>query len=178
MNQVTVQKGRVLSPGKFSDKVVRTSSKNLEALYKSEGYSSVKVTPHVENNGGDIRVRFTVDEGPQDIVQSLKIEGAETFPQSRFAPSGLTLGDGKAYSQKLVEGDRANIVAHYLQAGYLTASFRETAHAVSKNDPHHLNVVYHIYEGPQVYPGNLITLSRDKHPKHLYNQKPTTLEPK
>ena len=151
MNQVRVQKGRLFSPGKFSDKLVRTSSKNLEALYKSEGYSSVKVTPHVEKYAGDIRMRFTVDEGPQDIVQSLKIEGAETFPQSRFAPGGLKLGEGKAYSQKLVESDRTNIVAHYLQAGYLTASFRETAHAVSKNDPHHLNVIYHIYEGPQVY---------------------------
>lgn len=177
MNQVKVQKGRVLSPGKFSDKVVRTSSKNLEALYKSEGYSSVKVTPHVENNGGDIRVRFTVDEGPQDIVQSLKIEGAETFPQSRFAPSGLKLGEGKAYSQKLVESDRANIVAHYLQAGYLTASFRETAHAVSKNDPHHLNVVYHIYEGPQVYTGNVITLGREKTQERLINEDTATIEP-
>jgi outer membrane protein assembly factor BamA len=177
MNQVKVQKGRVLSPGKFSDKVVRTSSKNLEALYKSEGYSSVKITPHVENNGGDIRVRFTVDEGPQDIVQSLKIEGAETFPQSRFAPSGLKLGEGKAYSQKLVESDRANIVAHYLQAGYLTASFRETAHAVSKNDAHHLNVVYHIYEGPQVYTRNVITLGREKTQERLINEDTATIEP-
>jgi outer membrane protein insertion porin family len=177
MNQVKVQKGRVLSPGKFSDKVVRTSSKNLEALYESEGYSSVKVTPHVENDGSDIRVRFTVDEGPQDIVQSLKIEGSETFPQSRFAPSGLKLGEGKAYSQKLVESDRANIVAHYLQAGYLTASFRETAHAVTKNDPHHLNVVYHIYEGPRVYTGNVITLGREKTQQRLIDEDTATIEP-
>jgi outer membrane protein insertion porin family len=177
MNQVKVQKGGVFSRGKFSDKVVRTSSKNLEALYKSEGYSSARVTPHVENNGGDIRVRFTVDEGPQDVVQSLKIEGAETFPQSHFAPSGLKLGEGKAYSQRLVESDRANIVAHYLQVGYLTASFRETAHAVSKNDPHHLNVVYHIYEGPQVYTGNVITLGREKTQERLINEDTATIEP-
>ena len=117
MNQVKVQKGHILSPGKFSDKLVRASSKNLEALYASEGYSSAKVTPRVQRNGGDIRVRFTVNEGPQDIVQSLKIEGAETFPESRFAPGGLKLAEGKAYSQKLVESDRANIVANYLKAG-------------------------------------------------------------
>jgi outer membrane protein insertion porin family len=176
MNQVKVQKGGVLSPGKFSDKVVRTSSKNLEALYKSEGFSSVKVTPHVMNNGGDIRVRFTVDEGPQDIVQSLTIEGAETFPQSSFAPSGLKLGEGKAYSQRLVGTDRANIVAHYLQAGYLTASFRETTHAVSKNDPHHLNVVYHIYEGPRVYTGKVMMLGREKTQERLINEDTATIE--
>ncbi len=177
VNQVKVKKGHIFSPGQFSDKIIRTSSNNLEALYQSEGYSSVKVTPHVEKSGGDIRVRFTVVEGPRDIVQSLKIEGAETFPPSRFAPSGLKLGEGKAYSQKLVESDRANIVAHYLRAGYLTANFRETAHAVSKNDPHHLNVVYHIYEGPQVYAGNVITLGREKTQERLINEDIATIEP-
>ena len=177
MNQVKVQKGHILSPGKFSDKLVRASSKNLEALYASEGYSSAKVTPQVQRNGGDIRVRFTVNEGPQDIVQSLKIEGAETFPESRFAPGGLKLAEGSAYSQRLVESDRANITANYLKAGYLMASFRETAKAVSKNDPHHLNVVYHIYEGPQVYTGNVITLGRQKTQQRLIDEDVATIEP-
>ena len=178
MNQVAVQKAHLFSPGKFSDNLVRTSSKNLEALYKSQGYSSVKVTPQVENNHGDIRVRFTVDEGTQDIVQSLKIEGAETFPQSSsFAPDGLKLAEGKPYSQKLVENDRANIVAHYLQAGYLMASFRETANAVAKNDPHHLNVVYHIYEGPRVYTGSVITLGRQTTNQRLIDEDIATIKP-
>jgi len=177
MNQVAVHKGNLFSHGKFSDNLVRTSSKNLEALYKSQGYSSVRVTPHVEKSHGDIRVRFTIDEGPQDIVQSLKIEGAETFPESSFAPSGLTLAEGKAYSQKLVESDRANIVAHYLEAGYLMASFRETANPVAKNDPHRLNVVYHIYEGPRVYTGNMITLGRQKTKQRLIDEDTGTIKP-
>ena len=177
MGQLAVQKGHLFSQGKFSDKLVRTSSKNLEALYKSEGYSSVKVTPQVQNRGGDISVRFMVDEGPQDIVQALKIEGDETFPESSFAPGGLKLGEGRAYSQKLVESDRANIVAHYLQAGYLMASFRETANAVSKNDPHHLEVIYHIYEGPRVYAASVITLGREKTKQRLIDEDTATIQP-
>jgi outer membrane protein assembly factor BamA len=177
MNQVKVQKGHILSSGKFSDKLVRASSKNLEALYASEGYSSAKVTPQVQRNGGNVRVRFTVNEGPRDVVQSLTIEGAETFPESRFAPGGLKLAEGSTYSQKLVESDRANITANYLKAGYLMASFRETAKAVSKNDPHHLNVVYHIYEGPQVYTGNVITLGRQKTQQRLIDEDLATIKP-
>ena len=177
LNQVRVQQGHLFSPGKFSDKLVRSSSRNLEALYKNEGYSSATVTPHVENTGGDIHVRFTVNEGPQDIVKSLTIEGAQTFPESRFAPGGLSLGEGKAYSQKLVESDRANIVAHYLKAGYLMASFRETVTAVSKNDPHHLNVIYHIYEGPEVYTSSVITLGREKTQQRLIDEDTATIEP-
>lgn len=177
MNQVTVRKGHLFSPGKFSDNLVRSSSKALQAVYQSEGYSAVKITPHVENNGGDIRVRFNVDEGPRDIVQSLAVEGADTFPPSSFAPDGLNLAEGKPYSQKLVENDRATIVAHYLQAGYLMASFRETANAVSKNDRHHVNVVYHIYEGPRVYTGNVITLGLRKATPRLVAEDAAAIRP-
>jgi hypothetical protein len=107
--------------------------------------------PSVSHKDGNLAVAFHVTEGPRDIVSSLKIEGADTFPESKFAPGGLKLAAGKPYSQKLVEADRASIVAHYLQAGYLTSSFRETAKRRFQDDPHHINVVYHIYEGPQVH---------------------------
>ena len=59
-----------------------------------------------------------------------------------------------------MQADRAAIVANYFKAGYLTSSFRETATQVSKNDPHHINVVYHIYEGPRVFTGDVLTLGR------------------
>ncbi len=169
MGQVRVEKSHLFSPGKFSDQVVRSSAKSIAALYQSEGYSTVKVTPAVTNRGQNIRVSFTIDEGPQDVVSSLKIEGADTFPASSYAPAGLKLAEGKAYSQKFVQSDRANIVSRYLEAGYLTANFRETAKAVAKNDPHHLNVVYHIYEGPKVSTGYVLTLGRQHTQQRLIN---------
>jgi outer membrane protein insertion porin family len=157
---ITVKKGRMFSPGNFSQQLVRASAKNLTALYQSEGFSSAQVTPTVSRSDGNVSVVFHVTEGPQDIVSSLKIEGADTFPESKFAPGGLKLAPGKPYSQKLVSADRGSIVAHYLQAGYLTSSFRETAKVASKSDPHHIEVVYHIYEGPQVYTHDVVTLGR------------------
>ena len=110
----------------------------------------MQVTSSVTNRGGDIIVQFRVTEGPCDMVDSLTIEGDDTLPVSQFAPDGLKVAAGKAYSQAHVDADRANIVAHYLQAGYLNSSFRETATEVSKADPHRIQVVYHIYEGPRV----------------------------
>jgi outer membrane protein assembly factor BamA len=155
-----VEKSHLFSPGKFSDRLVRSSVKNLTAVYKSEGFSSVQVTSQVGNRGGDIQVSFLVTEGPRDVVQSITIEGADTFPESKFAPGGLKVAVGQPYSQALVEADRTNIIAHYLQAGYLTSTFRETAREASKSDPHHINVVYRIYEGPKVRAGEVITLGR------------------
>lgn len=159
-SHLAVKKSHLFSPGDFSDKLVRASVKNLEAVYRSEGFSSVKIVPNVVNHGGDIRVTLRVIEGPRDIVSSITIEGADTFPETSFAPGGLKVAAGKPYSQSNVEADRAQIVAHYLQAGYLNASFRETAKAISKQDPHRIAVIYRIYEGPKVDAGTVITLGR------------------
>lgn len=167
---LAVEESHFLSHGKFSEKLVRDSVKNLKAVYQSQGFSSVEVVSKVVNDGGDIAISFHVTEGPRDIVRSLSIEGADTFPQKDFAPGGLKLAVGKPYSQTLVEADRASIVAHYLQAGYLTSSFRQTATVASKSDPHHIDVVYHIYEGPRVYTANIETLGRSHTQQRLINQ--------
>jgi outer membrane protein insertion porin family len=174
---ITVKKAHLFSPGNYSEQLVRASTKNLLALYQSEGFSSAQVTSSVAHKEGNLSVTFRVVEGPRDIVSSLKIEGADTFPESKFAPNGLKLASGKPYSQKFVEADRANIVAHYLQAGYLTANFRETAAVAAKNDPHHINVVYHVYEGPQVYTQQVITLGRQRTQQRLIDRDVATIVP-
>jgi outer membrane protein assembly factor BamA len=158
---IAVEQKRWFSPGKYSDQLVRTSVNNLKNVYFSAGYSDVEVVPKVVRQAGNVQVSFRVTEGPRDVVNSLTIEGADTFPQSQFAPTGLKIAAGKPYSQARVKADRASIVAHYLQAGYLNASFRETASEVSKQEPHRINVVYHISEGPRVMTGNLVVLGRE-----------------
>ncbi len=174
---ISVQKKHLFSSGKFSNQLIRSSVNNLTAVYQSEGFSSAQVAPIVVNNGGDIQVSFRVTEGPRDIVSSLTVEGADTFPQAQFAPGGFKMAAGQPYSQSHIEADRASIVAHYLQAGYLTSSFRETATQVSKNDPHHINVVYHIYEGPKVYAGDIVTLGRLHTQQRLINEDIASIKP-
>lgn len=168
---------RFLSHGQFSDQLVRTSVKNLTAVYQSQGFSSVHITSSVVHRDGNIQVEFHITEGPRDIVNSLSIEGAKTFPELQFAPNGLKVIAGHPYSQANVEADRASIVANYLKAGYLTSSFRETATRVSKDDPHHINVVYHIYEGPRVFTGDILTLGRAHTQQRLINDDISAIEP-
>jgi outer membrane protein insertion porin family len=174
---VAVEKEHLLSRGKFSQDLVRKSVKNLEAVYKSEGFSSVQVVPTVTNEGGDINVSFAVTEGPRDIVESLKVEGADTFPAAQYAPQGLKVVAGQPYSSAHVVADRTEMMVNYLKAGYLTATFRETANAVSKNDPHRINVVYHVYEGPRVLTGDVVTLGREHTRQRLINGDITDLKP-
>jgi outer membrane protein assembly factor BamA len=176
-SHVVVRRRRFLSRGQFSDQLVRTSVRNLTAVYQSQGFSSVQVTSSVDRNQGNIEVAFHIVEGPRDVVSSLAIEGANTFPQSQFAPKGLRLAEGQPYSAANVQADRAEIIANYLKAGYLNASFRETASQVSKNDPHHIDVVYHIYEGPRVFTGDIVTLGRVRTQQRLIDQDIASIKP-
>jgi outer membrane protein insertion porin family len=174
---VTVQKKHFLSPGKYSQQLVRASVKSLIGVYQSEGFSDVQVAPEILKTGGDIRVIFHVTEGPRDTVSSLRIEGAATFPESQFAPTGLKLAPGKPYSQRFVEDDRAGIIANYLKAGYLNASFRQTAKIASKQDPHHIDVVYHITEGPRVTTDSVLTLGRSHTRQRLIDEDIASIKP-
>jgi len=175
--QLTVAKGHLLSPGKFSQQLLRSSVKNLKAVYRSEGFSDVDIVSSAANRGGDILVKFRVTEGPRDVVNSLTIQGNDSVPAAQLAPSGLKVVAGQAYSQAHVETDRTNIVAHYLQAGYLNSSFRETATAVSKDDPHHINVVYHIHEGPKVIAGTILTMGRAHTKQRLIDKDVSDIKP-
>lgn len=174
---VTVQKAHFLSRGKYSEALVRSSTGNLTNVYKSEGFSDVKVTPAVMNDGKNVSVTFHIQPGTRDVVNSLHIEGAETMTQTQLAPKGLQLAPGKPYSQKLVQTDRNHILARYLELGYLTATFRETAKSVSKSDPHHIDVTYHIYEGPQVFTADVLTLGRQHTQQRLINRDVASIQP-
>lgn len=177
MPQIAVEKKHFLSRGKFSQELLRKSVSNLKAVYQSEGFSSVQVTPDVKSSSGNVYVAFDVTEGPRDVVASLKIEGANTFLAAQYAPNGLRTEAGQPYSGAHVVADRTNIMANYLKAGYLTASFRETAAAVSKNEPHKINVIYYIYEGPRVLTGDVLTLGRERTRQKLINGDVADLKP-
>ena len=160
MDHVTVHEGHFLiSHGKYSEQLARASAKNLTSIYKAAGYSSATVIPQVTTRGGNVMVTFRVDEGPQDMVQTMRIEGNNTLSPAQFAPQGLKIQPGRPYSQKALDQDRTEIVSHYLNMGYLTATFRATAQQIADR-PHQLEVVYHIYEGPQVHTATVVTLGR------------------
>lgn len=155
---IALRKKHLFSPGDYSNRLVQTSIRNLTAIYSAEGFSDARVTSAVRRVGDDIEVTFHVNEGPRNIVSAISIEGAKTFPEAQFAPHGFKVRQGQPYSSQHVEEDRNQIIANYLKAGYLNMSFRETASKVSSAEPHQINVVYHLTEGPRVSTGQIISL--------------------
>ncbi|HLI64249.1 MAG TPA: POTRA domain-containing protein, partial [Terriglobales bacterium] len=168
-NHVSVQQARWFSHGKYSEELVRTSVSNLRDTYRAAGYSEANVVPDIVRKNGNVDITFQVMEGPLNVVHNLSIEGNNTLPESQFAPHGLNLGPGKPYSESLLLKDRSLIVANYLTHGYLNAAFRASASPVA-GEPHQMNVIYRISEGPRVVTATVITDGRQHTKQELINQ--------
>jgi outer membrane protein insertion porin family len=175
LTHTTLKEAHFWSHGRFSDRDLRKSVNNLKAVYQAAGFSDVKITPEVTTRGENIVVTLRVEEGEQDIVEALRIEG-NSLPESVLVPKGLNLASGRPYSQKLADEDRNQIVARYLELGYLTATLRQTAQKVPSN-PHRLEVVYQIHEGPQVHTAAIITLGRKDTQPRLIHMDTAAIQP-
>src|SRR5262249_44633359 len=142
---VAVEEAHLFSSGSYNERSVKT----LQAFYQSKGFNQVKVTPQFDTKDKDVVVTFVVTEGPQDTVDSFRVDGAKSMSLKQIAPDGLRLAPSQPYSQKGMDDDRNKIMSHYLDAGYLTATFHIDAQP-SPKDPHKFDVVYEITEGPLV----------------------------
>src|SRR5207244_10032707 len=71
LQHVSVQKAHFISSGKYNE----SSIKMLTAFYQSKGFNQAKVTPQFTMHDGNIVVTFVVNEGPQDTVEALQVQG-------------------------------------------------------------------------------------------------------
>jgi outer membrane protein insertion porin family len=165
MPHVTVKRARWFSRGNYSDQLVRASVRNLQNVYRNAGYSSVSIDPQVSRRDGDLALVLKVVEGPQDVTESLEVEG-NSVSIFTLAPDGLRVTPGNAYSTYLVSQDRNIILARYLSLGYLSATFQATGTPATKGS-HRVKVIYRINEGAQVKIAQLIALGRERTQQRL-----------
>lgn len=157
---VTVKAARFpfFSRGIFSDDLLKKSQQAVTAVYQSLGYSNAKVRTDVNTKEKNVDVVFAIDEGSLDRVNSIEVKGNET--QSLSALLGdrqLNVRKGQAYSPRQVQVDRDVVMAAYLNRGYLNAQFKFTA-TPTNGDPHLVDVVYNITEGPRTFIKSVVLL--------------------
>jgi outer membrane protein insertion porin family len=153
---------RLLSRGKFSDKLLRQSVTGITAFYKNLGYEDVKVDTDVVDRERKVYVTFQIAEGPQTLVNNLTIEGNSYIPSSAFSPkAGLRLRPGQPFSLKALADDRSHIMAVYLDRGFLNSDFDSKVTRLPDN-PHRVDVTYTITERQQVQVDEVVLLGNKK----------------
>jgi outer membrane protein insertion porin family len=159
MAQVTAKRSHIWTRGRLSEKLLKQSTQNIEALYRDRGYEDVKVTPQAIDHEPKIDIEFDIQEGAQTVVDDVEVTGNQNVPYEQLtAPVGFQLRSGTPFSPRKLAEDRNRISATYLNRGYLNAQVKAS---ISKSgDPRRVNISYAITERQQVRVGEVVYLGQ------------------
>lgn len=141
-----------LRHGRYSEAFRKKDEENIENLYKANGFRDVKVTSTVDKSfkgeAGQVAVTVNIDEGPQWLVDSVRLEGvvqgdAEFF-QNQFASQ-----EGQPFAEVNMAADRSMVLTWYYSHGLPSATFR--AAWKPSATPNHVDILYTITEGERQY---------------------------
>jgi outer membrane protein insertion porin family len=170
LSVVVVKKSHFWSHGSLTQKLLRQSASNLEALYRDRGFEDAKVTPRTVDHESKIDAEFNIEEGAQTLVRDLEITGNNHIPNQQLtAPVGFELRSGAPFSPRRLSNDRNRISATYLNRGYLNVEVKATVNRDSR-DPHAVNVTYAVNEQQMVRVKDVIYLGQ-KHTRLSLIQK-------
>jgi outer membrane protein insertion porin family len=147
---VVVKKSHIWTHGSVSQKLLKQSATNLQALYRDRGYEEVKVAPRTIDHGSRIDVVFNIDEATQTVVRNVDVTGNNHVPYDQLAaPVGFQLRSGAPFSPRRLTDDRNRISATYLNRGYLNVAVKATVNREA-SDPHSVDVTYAVNEQQMV----------------------------
>lgn len=150
--------------GRYSAQLVAEDVSSIEALYRANGFSQVKVTSAVKDtddapNGtplkeGLIQVTFTIDEGPQQKFGNVELTGVST-ERRKAVLALLSSQTGQPFSLITLSSDRDAILSYYLAHGFDHAQV-QIAQAVESGDASRTDVALNVTEGQQVTVENVL----------------------
>jgi outer membrane protein insertion porin family len=151
----------ILSRGKYSQDLLKRSAASITTIYRNAGFAKATVIPIVTDHEPDIDIAFQIEEGPQAKVRNLAIVDPSNEPtQLKGKNSELQLGADKPFSPYLLQGDRNQVTAWYLNHGYPNVQFDSKVTAVD-GDTNLVDVVYKVDEGHREKVGDVLLLGAD-----------------
>jgi outer membrane protein insertion porin family len=145
--------------GIYSQALVSADVSAIESAYENNGFSKVKVTP--ETNPGLVKgpgagnasipltVVYRIDEGQQQRVGKLTIEGAEHVDVAKLTPL-LNTTPGQLLSPQNLAGDRDALLTEFLSRGFDQVKVDVIAQP-EPEDSARVDVVFRVTEGQQIF---------------------------
>ena len=166
--QISIKRGFLFGHGTYSKQLLTKSVTSLTDLYHNDGFSGVSIQPQTADVASRIMVTFLINEGDQDKVASLQVRGNQTQNLAElYRRYRLRLQPGSAFSPRTLETDRSQLLATYLNLGYLNARVRTSASPTASGS-HEINVTFDVDEGPQARISQVSVLgSEHTHPPFI-----------
>ncbi|HZL65699.1 MAG TPA: outer membrane protein assembly factor BamA [Candidatus Limnocylindrales bacterium] len=162
----------ILSNGRFSQRLLADDLAVIKNLYQANGFLGVKVTSDLQDDyqgrENQMAVVIKIEEGPQTLVNSLKVAGNNTFPLDRLTRL-LSCTEGQPYSEANVAGDRDAVTYFYYNRGFPNVQF-EAAASPAPGEPQRMQVTYTITEGEQVFVDRVLVSGREYTRAYVVNR--------
>jgi outer membrane protein insertion porin family len=160
LSRLSVQKADIFEKnGLYSQALVNTDTGAITALYQSNGFSNVKVTPDVTDSEktaegeplkiGTVAVKYEIEEGTQQKIGKFEVFGATQVPLATLEPL-LNTRVGQPYSAANVSGDRDEILGYYLDHGFGQAQVNATQQ-IDPDNAALVNIKINISEGDEIF---------------------------
>ena len=168
-----------LRSGRYSQALVTADSNSIKALYRANGFDEATVTADVkdidESSGGkalktgQIRVKYTIADGPQQKFGMVKIAGDDPS-RANDLKALLNAQSGQPFSLITISGDRDAVLGYYVSHGFDQARVEIKQEKQSAN-PSLTDVTLNVSEGQQVFVNHvLISGIQHTRPKVVNNQ--------
>ena len=150
--------------GAYSQALVVADVNALQAVYQNNGFSKAKVTPETLSGGADVSapgqgtvrnsteplsVVYHVEEGQQQRVGVLKLDGAVKSDQSKLLAL-MNTSPGQLFSPQTLAGDRDALLTDYLSRGFDQVQI-DVVQQTETEDAAKVDVVFNIREGLQIF---------------------------
>ena len=143
--------------GLYSQALVVADISALEDVYQNNGFPSVKVTPRTtpinptpgKSKQAGLAVEYQINEGPQQRVGTVTLEGVEHVDAAKLRPL-LNTSAGQLLSAQNLAGDRDTLLTDYLSKGFDQARI-EVEEKPQPGNANVMDVFFHITEGQQVF---------------------------
>ena len=145
MELVTVKKSHIWTHGSVSQKLLKQSADNIQALYRDRGYEEVKVTPRTVDREPKIDSLSTSWRAIRPWSRMSRSRGIRTSPRTAHRAQRIPPPRWIPFSPRKLAEDRNRISATYLNRGYLNAEVKTTVKS-NPGDPHRVNIAYAITE--------------------------------
>ena len=159
-DRLQVKKGDAYDrSGKYSSQLVASDASSMEALYRANGFSGVKVTsavkdidkgPHGEQlKVAQIQVTFSVVEGPQQKFGTVAVSGVSPA-RDGIVKHLVSAETGQPFSLLTLSNDRDAVLSYYVSEGFDHARI-EIQQTPQNAEPTRTDVVLNVIEGDQVF---------------------------
>jgi outer membrane protein insertion porin family len=144
--------GKLFSPGRYSEALLKNDVAGFQALYLSNGFRQAKIQTKVDDdyrrNPNHLAVHIQIEEGPQTLVGAFRIVGNQKVEAKAFPE--LNTAAGQPYSEQSLASDRDSILNYYFNHGFSKAVL-DIITDPTPGTPDREDVTYSIQEGEQFF---------------------------